>query len=354
MDYLINVFESFSGVAIVVVFLVILLLINSWFFKRVKSQTEAIKTVRRSVSFLIVFVGILVFVLMLPIDKNLKGQILSFLAIITSAAIALSSTTILGNLIAGVMNNSMNRFRNGDLIKVGDLTGRVTKKSVFHIEIQLEDSNFVTIPNLYIVSNPIKLTRKSNTVISSTVSLGYEIPRIKVEKALKSAALLAGLTDPYVYITELGDYSISYKIHGFLDNSDSFFSKQSMLKAFMLDSLHKNNIEIVSPSFMNQRKVDQQVFIPKINVSVDSKQEIENPEELIFDKAIKSEKIENKKDYLNEIEDKIETLKTEKSNAKNKKQIEGIATLIEGLEETKGEIKKNIEEQNLKLDDENK
>lgn len=351
MDYLINVFESFSGVAIVVIFLVILLLINSWFFRRVKSQTETIKTIRRSVSILIVFVGILLFVLLLPIDKNLKGQILSFLAIITSAAIALSSTTILGNLIAGLMNNTMNRFRNGDLIEVGNLTGRVTKKSVFHIEIQLEDSNFVTIPNLYIVSNPIKLTRKSNTVISATVSLGYEIPRIKIEKALKSAALLTGLTDPYVYITELGDYSISYKIHGFLDNSDSFFSKQSLLKAFMIDSLHKNNIEIVSPSFMNQRKVDHQTFIPKTTSSVKTKQEMETPEELIFDKAIKSENIENRKDYLLEIEENIVKLKTEKSNTKNKKQLEEIVKLIEGLEKTKEEVNISIEEQNLNLDD---
>lgn len=82
------------------------------------------------------------------------------------------------------MNNSMNRFRSGDLIKLGDLQGRVTKKSIFHTETQLEGSNFVTLPNLYISSNPVKLTRKTNTVISTSVSLGYDVPRSIIEEPL--------------------------------------------------------------------------------------------------------------------------------------------------------------------------
>ena len=106
-------------------------------------------------SFLIVLIGALVFILSLPIEQNIKGQILSFLGIIISAGIALSSTTVLGNLIAGIMNNSMNRFRNGDLIRVADFQGRVTEKGAFHTEIQLEDSNFMTIPNLFIAKHPV-------------------------------------------------------------------------------------------------------------------------------------------------------------------------------------------------------
>ena len=81
---------------------------------------------------------------------------------------------MLGNFIAGIMNNAIDRFKHGDLIHVEEFSGRVTKKRVFHIEIQLEDSNFVTIPNLYIASNPVKITPKSNTVISTSVSLGYD------------------------------------------------------------------------------------------------------------------------------------------------------------------------------------
>jgi len=353
MKPIINILESLSGVGLVLLILTLLLILNSWFFRRIKTFKDSVDITKKAISYLIIFIGTLTFILLLPIDKSLKGQILSFLGIIISAAIALSSTTVLGNLIAGIINNSMKRFRNGDLINVGDLIGRVTKKSMFHVEIQLEDSNFVTIPNLFIVSNPVKLTRKSNTVISATVSLGYNVSRTKTEEYLKKAALSAGLKDPYVYITELGDFSVTYKIHGFLENSDNFFSIQSLLKGNMIDGLHEHNIEIVSPSFMNQKKVDDIVFIPKEPVEKKLEQKQKSPEELIFDKAIKLEKIENKKDYLREIDNRIESLKEKIKNLIDEEEINKTKGSIDKLEEIQKKILQNIEEQNKNLNEKN-
>jgi len=305
MEHLINIFKSLLEPFSIILVLILLLFFNSWIFKKAKSIKLYGNILKNSIAAFVLFVGILVFILSFPIDKTLKGQILSFLAIIVSAGIALSSTTVLGNLIAGIMNNSMNRFRNGDLIKIGDLQGRVTKKSIFHTEIQLEDSNFITIPNLYIATNPVKLTRKTDTVISTSVSLGYDIPRTKIEESLKEAAVSTGLTDPYVYISNLGDYSVLYKIHGFLEDSSKYFSTISLLNANVMDVLHQKKIEIVSPTFIYQRNANEKAFIPQeILKNIISKDE-QIPEDLIFDKAIKSEKIEksieekNKKEKLN-------------------------------------------------------
>ena len=289
MEQIFKTLETLLGSFAVVMVLVVLLILNSWIFKKIKSIKSYGNVIKNSITTFILFVGILVFILSLPIDKTLKGQILSFLAIIISAGIALSSTTVLGNLIAGIMNNSMNRFRNGDLIKIGDLQGRVTKKSIFHTEIQLEDSNFITIPNLYIATNPVKLTRKTDTVISTSVSLGYDIPRTKIEESLKEAAVSTGLTDPYVYITNLGDYSVLYKIHGFLEDSSKYFSTNSLLNANVMDVLHKKKIEIVSPTFMNQRNANEMTFIPKEILKNEISNDKQLPEDLVFDEAIKSE-----------------------------------------------------------------
>jgi small conductance mechanosensitive channel len=284
---------------------ILLLVLNNYIFSKVRPSTGNRNIVKRSIATFLALIGGLAFILALPINHTLKGQILSFLGIIISAGIALSSTTVLGNLIAGFMNNSMNRFRNGDLIRIGEFQGRVTHKSAFHTEIQLQDSNFVTIPNLYMASNPVKLTRKSNTVISTSVSLGYDVPRIHIEEALKAAANETGLKDPYVYITNLGDYSVVYKIHGFLADSNKFFSTNSLLNANVMDALHENHIEIVSPSFMNQRRIENKEFIPVSQAEHEEPAEPADeasPEELIFDEAIKSEEVENKKEMLQKIE----------------------------------------------------
>lgn len=292
MEQLLNIFKSLLEPITIIVIVVFIIIINSWTFKKIKTAKSYGNVLKNSIAISVILIGLLVFIFSFPIDKTLKGQILSFLAIIISAGIALSSTTVLGNLIAGIMNNSMNRFRNGDLIKIGELQGRVTKKSVFHTEIQLEDSNFITIPNLYIAINPVKLTRKTDTVISTSISLGYDIPRTKIEASLKEAAVTTGLTDPYVYITKLGDYSVSYKIHGFLEDSSKYFNTISLLNANVMDVLHKKKIEIVSPTFMNQRNTNEQIFIPN-EVVINKKSKASNsPEDLVFHEAIKSEQVE--------------------------------------------------------------
>lgn len=342
MEQIFQYLESLIEPVVVIVLLVIILLLNKWVFDRLKSTSSKANITRSTIAFLLVLIGILAFILSLPIDQALKGQILSFLAILISAGIALSSTTVLGNIIAGIMNNSMNRFRSGDLIKLDDFHGRVTKKSIFHTEIQLEDSNFITIPNLYIASNPVKLIRKSDTVISTSISLGYDVPRSRIEEALKEAANVAGLKDPYVYITELGDFSVVYKIHGFLDDSNKFFSTNSLLNASVMDALHEKRIEIVSPTFMNQRRVDEREFIPEQEAKEAEPDKKETPEELVFDEAIKSEKLEKKKDFLQKMEKEKSQLKDELREVKDEEEVERIKSSIDRLDELKEQIEESI------------
>ncbi len=155
LEYISKIFGAFIPPTVVVLLLIGLLFINARIFHAIKAENKNIT--RGLIAFLLALMGVVAFILVLPIEKELKGQVLGFLGIILSAGIALSSTTVLGNLIAGIMNNSMNRFRNGDLIKIGDFHGRVTKKNILHTEIQVEDSNFITIPNLYIANHPVKL-----------------------------------------------------------------------------------------------------------------------------------------------------------------------------------------------------
>ena len=346
MGQLISILKSLLESGSILLILIALLLINSWIFKKLKFNKVSGNILKNSIAALIIFVGLLIFILSFPIDKTLKGQILSFLAIVVSAGIALSSTTVLGNLIAGIMNNSMNRFRNGDLIKIGDLQGRVTKKSIFHTEIQLEDSNFITIPNLYIATNPVKLTRKTDTVISTSVSLGYNISRITIEESLKEAAILTGLTDPYVYLTNLGDFSVSYKIHGFLEDSSKYFSTNSLLNANVMDVLHKRKIEIVSPAFMNQINVNDKVFIPEELIKNKISKDGKKPEDLIFDKAIESEKNEQNKDKLKQLTEQQKLLRKKHKDLKKDDEIDKYESSIKNIDKLKTKVEKSIEKQN--------
>ncbi len=195
-----------------------------------------------------------------------------------------------------------------------------------HTEIQTEDRDLVTIPNLYLITNPVKVTRESGAIVSASVSLAYDVSNELIEKTLIKAAHAAKLKEPFVRILELGDFSVSYRISGFLEEVRHIISVRSTLRKKILNSLHNSNIEIVSPEFLNQRVFKpEKKFIPAQKQSVKKTvSEDTIPEELIFDKAEEAKKEEDLKHNVTILEKEIETLDSElkKSNGESKATIE--------------------------------
>jgi small-conductance mechanosensitive channel len=254
-------------------------------------------------------------VIALPINDTLRGQLLSLLGIILSAAIALSSTTFIGNIMAGIMLKAIKSARPGDFITVGDLTGRITEMALLHTEIQTEFRDLVTIPNLYLVTQPTKVVRASGTVISAEVSLGYDVPRTDVAEFLLKAATESGLKDPFVHVRELGDFSIFYRVAGLLEDVESLISARSRLRECMLDALHSAEIEIVSPTFMNSRVYsDDRGFIPEPSRRVRKLLQPE-VEAIVFDKASEAAALEDLKRSIESIDNELAELAEESSSA---------------------------------------
>lgn len=245
--------------------IIVLWQLNQLIFRKLKFGAFASNITKPLISIAIIFFGFIAFVISLGLEPDLQKEIISLLAILLSAGIALSSTTVLGNMIAGLMNSTMRRFQYGDMIRIGEHMGRVTKKGIFHTEIQAEDGNFVNLPNMYVARHPVKFTRNTNTLVSCTISIGYDEPRLKIEELLIKAARKAKINakEPFVFISRLGDYSVEYKLHGFLKDSKDYFSACSRMKEQVIDQLHQNNIEIVSPAFVNQRILSDKKIIGK-------------------------------------------------------------------------------------------
>jgi small conductance mechanosensitive channel len=228
----------------------------------------------------------LAILLILPISSDTRGQLLSFFGILITASIALSSTTFLGNALAGLMLRAVRNFRVGDFVRAGGHFGRVSERGLLHVEIQTEDRELTTLPNLFLVTNPVTTLRSSGTVISATVTLGYDLPRRKVRETLLEAAEEAGLTDSFVQILELGDFSVEYRVAGILKEVKQILSARSDLRAQILDSMHANRMEIVSPTFMNTRALSKdELIIPRSPVLSHPPEPEGSPEVVVFDKA---------------------------------------------------------------------
>ena len=239
-----------------------------------------------------------------------------------------------------------------DFIYIKEHFGRVSGRGLFHIEVQTEDRDLVTLPNLFVTNNPVKVTRESGTIISSEVSIGYDVPHNQVESLLKQAAEKAGLEEPFVYIMSLGDFSVLYRVNGMLKDIKQLLSTRSRLNGMILDTFHEAGVEIVSPSFMNTRDVKGQKFAARPLIKDDDKSVSEQePEEIIFDKAEKAATLEEQKAGLAEIEKLMETLNAALGKADEEKKAK-ISGRIERLKNQKAQLSKKIAVNEKEIDQE--
>lgn len=255
--------------------------------------------------------GALAIILALPINDGLRGQLLSLSGILLSAAIALSSTTFIGNILAGVMLKAVGNARPGDFITVLELTGRITEMGLLHTEIQTEFRDLVTVPNLHMVTHPMKVVRSSGTIVTSEVSLGYDVSRRKAARILRQATEKAGLKEGYVQVRELGDFSITYRVAGLLEDVKSLISARSALREAMIDALHDAGIEIVSPTFMNTRALQSGEAIIPEKAKIPDLAPKTQAEDIAFDKAEDAANIESIRKAIEKTTAELEALSGE-------------------------------------------
>lgn len=240
----------------------------------------------------VIGIAVVVGVLVLPIKDETKGQLLSLFGLLLTAIIAFSSTTLVSNAMAGLMLRSIRSFHPGDFIRSGDLFGRVTEQGLFHTEIQTANRDLTSIPNTYLVTQPVSVVRTSGTIIETTLSLGYDVSHTRAEELLARAARAAELDDAFVQILELGNYSITYRVSGFLSETKRLVSAGSVLRRSVLDTLHHAGIEIASPSIMTQRPLARgERLIPEPDLRRAPEMQKAAPEDIVFDKAEQAEYI---------------------------------------------------------------
>lgn len=237
-------------------------------------------------------------------------------------------TAVTSNLLAGVLLRITKPFRVGDFIRIGEHFGRVSERGLFDTEIQTETRELIALPNTYCISNPVTTIRSSGTIISASLSLGYDLDHTRIEPLLMEAAKSSGLSEPFVHILELGNFSVTYRVSGLLEDPKRLISARSKLYARVLDTLHGHGIEIMSPSFMNQRKIDD-------NTKLEEPESL--AEDIAFDKAEQAEQLEYEKLQLakeiEKLEASLKQLTDEDEKKVNKEELESMYERLKALKE---------------------
>ena len=332
-----NLFETYGPLAIVLAIAAAgIVLVRIWITRRREVDNGNIHIREQLIVLGLALIAVIALVLALPIRETDRNSLLGILGLVLTAVIGLSATTHVGNAMAGIMIRSGRRFRPGDFIGTGDHFGRVTDLGLFHTEIQTEMRDLTILPNLRLATEPLTVVRASGTVAAATVSLGYDVARSDVVTALTAAATDTGLGDPVVQVRELGDFSVSYRVAGLLSEPRRLLSARSDLRTAMLDRLHEAGIEIVSPTFMNQRQLGSaSTMIPGIDVT--ESPEMGDFESLVFDKADLVESVEDLSDRIVDIDARMAELGQAEPTAETTR-------LLESLEQSKAVISRVIDD----------
>ena len=306
--------------------------------------------IRRQATMLgLTLLGVIVVVLTLPVRESTEGQLLGLLGLAVTAALTLSSTTFVANMMAGLMLRAVENIGVGCFIRVGDHFGRVTERGLFHVEIQTEDRDLCTLPNLYVVTNPVKVVSPTGTIVSATVSLGYDAHHSLIESLLLEAAEASGLSDGFVQMVELGDYSVTYRAAGFLPKVKHLLTARSNLRKAIVDALHGGGIEVVSPTFMNQRRLAEDSRVApsgpwRADVG-EAAAGVAAPEDLMFEKADEAEAIESLRERRAGAIASIEAIKVSLKESKDDAaEAERLTTRLGQMERLLAAVEKRIGE----------
>ena len=205
-----------------------------------------------------------------PYLPGAKNGVFQGISVFVGLIISLGSSTVIGNVIAGLVITYMRPFKLGDRIQLNDTTGNVIEKTPLVTPIKTPKNEVVTIPNSFIMSshtvNYSASAREYGLIIHSEVTIGYDVPWRQVHQLLIEAALnTPGVIDdprPFVLETSLSDWYPVYQINAYIREADKLAQIYSDLHQNIQDRFNEAGIEIMSPHYMAMRDGNEST-IPK-------------------------------------------------------------------------------------------
>ena len=205
-----------------------------------------------------------------PYLPGSKSGVFQGISVFVGLIVSLGSSTVIGNIIAGLVITYMRPFKLGDRIQLNETTGNVVEKTPLVTRIRTPKNEVVTIPNSFIMSshtvNYSASAREYGLIIHSEVSIGYDVPWRQVHRLLIEAALdTPGVTDdprPFVLETSLNDWYPVYQVNAYIKEADRLAQIYSDLHQNIQDRFNEAGIEIMSPHYMATRDGSQST-IPK-------------------------------------------------------------------------------------------
>lgn len=283
-SYLLNAVSSLANGAmceipnltvLLVIFLVargLIRILNGW-FSAIESgkhsntwlDVEAARATRRLAG---IGVWIVALVVAFPYLPGSQSEGFKGISVFLGLMLSLGGAGFVSQIIGGLAAVYSRAVRSGDYIIVGETQGTVKEMGLLTTKVITRTREEVTIPNSILISSAIRnLSRGAgnSTLLSTTVTIGYDAPWRQVQAMLlQAAATIEGILQtppPFVLQTALDDFYVRYELTVCVKSSLERSEITDRLHGRIQDVFNENGVQIMSPHFLNQPSTA--VVVPK-------------------------------------------------------------------------------------------
>lgn len=259
MDTLFTTLQGYLGgaianVALAILTLIVGLIVIGWILKIVKKAIEPTKLDPTLKPFLISLTSIVLkIVLFISIYERVGGQVVSIVAIMGAAslAIGLAFQGALSNFAGGVLLLSLRPFHVGDFIEVNGKQGVVEAIHVFNTILISLDNKVISVPNGSVAGATIvNYTEKDKRRVDLTFGVSYDSDLRQVAKLIEGVAHDHPKVDqdpaPFVRLGTQGASSLDFTVRLWCNTADYWDVYFDVIEQ-VTDAFNKNNISIPFP-----------------------------------------------------------------------------------------------------------
>jgi len=204
---------------------------------------------------------VFMFIVIFPYLPGSESKVFQGVSVFIGIIFSLGSSSIISNVVSGLVLTYMRPFKVGDRIKIGDLIGNVIEKTPFVTRIRTLKNEEVTIPNSGIMSaQTFNYTHSASTyglILHTKLTSGYGTPWRQIHELLLAAATrtpdVLETPKPFVLQTALDDFYVEYQLNVFINDADKMTQIYSALHQNIQDVFNEAGVEIMSPHYQANR-----------------------------------------------------------------------------------------------------
>jgi small-conductance mechanosensitive channel len=209
-------------------------------------------------------------VMIYPLLPKSENGVFQGVSVFVGLIVSLGSSSVIGNVMAGLVITYMRPFKIGDRIKLNDTIGNVIEKTPFVTRLKTPKNEIVTIPNSFIMSshtvNYSSSARNYGLILHTDVGFSFDVHwetahRILIKAALDTPDVLPDPT-PFVLETSFQDSGITYQINAYIKDADKINRIYSDLHHRIQELANKEGVEMIVQRYVATRD-GSEIVIPE-------------------------------------------------------------------------------------------